>query len=210
MCGRYDLNETGSRLKLKFNVPQLPTFEPSADVRPTEMRPIVRLTRHGDARECILARWGLVPSWAKDIKFGTRCINARSETAAMMPAFKEAFKRKRCLIPASAFFEWTGEKGRKTKWRVTLKDEPLLAFAGLWEWWRDPAHPGEPGLETYTILTTEPNDVLSDIHDRMPVIVLEKDYDEWLQRGTPELLRPVPSEAVEIERADSPTPTVPA
>ena len=118
-----------------------------------------------------------------------------------LPAFKDAFKRKRCLIPATAFFEWSGEKGRKTKWRVTVKDEPLFAFAGLWEWWRDPSKPHEPGIETYTILTTEPNDLLSDIHDRMPVIVLEKDYDDWLENGSPELLRPIPSEMVQIAAA---------
>ena len=201
MCGRYDLNETGRRIRVKFNVDQLPIIEPSDDVRPTEMRPIVRLTRHGDARECVLARWGLVPHWAKDIKFGTKCINARSENAATMAPFKDAFKRKRCLIPATAFYEWTGEKGQKTKWRITVKNEPLFAFAGLWEWWRDPTKPDTPGVETYTILTTEPNDLLSDFHDRMPVIVMEKDYDAWLEDGAPELLRPIPSEMVEISRA---------
>ena len=201
MCGRYDLNETGRRIRVKFNVDQLPIIEPSHDVRPTEMRPIVRSTRHGDARECVLARWGLVPHWAKDIKFGTKCINARSETVATMAAYKDAFKRKRCLILATAFYEWTGEKGQKTKWRITVKDEPLFAFAGLWEWWRDPSKPSEPGIETYTILTTEPNDLLSDFHDRMPVIVMEKDYDAWLEDGSPELLRPIPSEMVEIAKA---------
>ena len=201
MCGRYDLNETGTRIRVKFNVEQLPIIEPSPDVRPTEMRPIVRLTRHGDGRECVLARWGLVPHWAKDIKFGTKCINARAETVATMAAFKNAFKRKRCLVPATAFFEWSGEKGQKTKWRITVKGQPLFAFAGLWEWWRYPSKYGEPGVETYTILTTEPNDILSDIHDRMPVIVREDDYDEWLENGSPELLRPIPSEMVEIARA---------
>ena len=201
MCGRYDLNETGSRIRVKFNVEQLPLIEPSADVRPTEMRPIVRLTRSGEGRECVLARWGLVPPWAKDIKFGVKCINARAESAAEAPAFREAFQRKRCLIPATAFYEWSGEKGRKTKWRITVRDEPLFAFAGLWEWWRDPSKRDEPGVETYTILTTEPNDILSDIHDRMPVIVREEDYDQWLESGSPELLRPLPSEVVEIARA---------
>ena len=201
MCGRYDLNETGTRIRVKFDVEQLPLIEPSNDVRPTEMRPIVRLTRHGDARECVFARWGLVPHWAKDIKFGVRCINARSDTVATTAAFKDAFKRKRCLIPATAFFEWSGEKGHKTKWCITLKDEPLFAFAGLWEWWRDPAKPNEPGVESFTILTTEPNDLLSDIHDRMPVIVRAEDYDEWLEQGSPELLRPIPGEAIEIEKA---------
>ena len=201
MCGRYDLNETGTRIRVKFNVEQLPIIEPSPDVRPTEMQPIVRLTRHGDGRECVLARWGLVPHWAKDIKFGVKCINARAESAAKLPAFKEAFQRKRCLIPATAFFEWSGEKGHKTKWRITVKDEPLFAFAGLWEWWRDASKRDEPGVETYTILTTEPNDILSDIHDRMPVIVRQEDYGAWLEDGSPELLRPLPSEMVEIARA---------
>ena len=143
-------------------------------------------------RKCVLARWGLVPSWAKDLKFGNRCINARAETIATTPAFREAYAKRHCLVPLNAFFEWSGEKGHKTKWRIRLKDEPLFALAGLWEWWRDPAT--QQGIETYTIITTEANAVLAPLHDRMPVIVGAADYARWLDAGADSatLLAPYP------------------
>jgi len=96
----------------------------------------VRLAADG-TRECALARWGLVPGWAPDLKFGARCINARAETVAKLPAFRGAFRRRRCLVPVNAFFEWSGEKGERMKWRISLREEPLFALAGLWEWWQD-------------------------------------------------------------------------
>ena len=108
----------------------------SPDVRPTEDKPIVRLSREGE-RKCVLARWGLVPYWAKDVKFGNRCINARAETLATTPAFREAYARRHCLVPLNAFYEWSEPKGQRIQWRIRLKDEPLFALAGLWEWWRD-------------------------------------------------------------------------
>ena len=135
-------------------------------------------THDGSERECALARWGLVPSWAKEIKFGNRCINARSETLATTAAFRAAYAKRHCLVPLNAFFEWSGEKGHKTKWRIRMKDEPLFAVAGLWEWWRDPST--QQGVETYTIITTEANAVLAPVHDRMPVIVGTADYTRWL------------------------------
>ena len=199
MCGRYDLSQNPAAIKAHFRVPSVPDFLASADVRPTEMKPIVRLGRDGE-RECILARWGLVPSWAKDLKFGNRCINARSESMGITAAFRVAYAKRHCLVPLDAFFEWSGEKGHRIKWRIRLKDEPLFALAGLWEWWRDPA--SHQGVETYTVITTDANAVLAPIHDRMPVIVGSNDYALWLDASADAsaLLAPYPDEALVIER----------
>ncbi len=200
MCGRYDLSQNPAAIKAHFRVPEVPDFFASADVRPTEMKPIVRLAREGE-RECVLARWGLVPSWAKELKFGNRCINARAETIATTPSFRAAYAKRHCLVPLNAFYEWTGEPGRKLKWRIRLKDEPLFALAGLWEWWRDPA--AQQGVETFTIITTAANATIAPLHDRMPVIVAAPDYARWLDASADasKLLAPYPPEAVLIEKS---------
>jgi putative SOS response-associated peptidase YedK len=200
MCGRYDLSQNPAAIKAHFRVPSVPDFFASPDVRPTETKPIVRLARDGE-RECVLARWGLVPSWSRDIRFGARCINARAEGVATTPAFRGAYAKRHCLVPLNAFFEWSGEKGHKTKWRIRMKDEPLFALAGLWEWWRDPAT--QQGVETYTIITTEANAVLAPVHDRMPVIIGAADYARWLDASTDSraLLAPCADEALVIEKA---------
>ena len=177
MCGRYDLSDNPAAIRAKFGVPALPQFAPNADWRPTDRAPVVRLAADG-SRECVLARWGLVPPWAPDLKFGTRCINARAETVARLPAFRSAFRRRRCLVPVNAFFEWSGEKGHRLKWRIGMRDEPLFALAGLWEWWQDPQS-GE-GIASYTIVTCEANAAIAPLHDRMPVIVSETDFARWL------------------------------
>lgn len=208
MCGRYDLSENPAAIRAKFEVPQVLEFQPNPDLRPTDTAPIVRLARNGE-RECVALRWGLVPMWAKDLKFGTRCINARAETAATQPAFRAAFQSRRCLIPVSAFYEWSGERGRKTKWRITVADEPLFAFAGLWEWWRAPvdapgAEHGVPvprSVETYTILTCPANELLAPVHDRMPVIVAAGDYARWLAEPDPQLLVPFAPERMRITQS---------
>jgi putative SOS response-associated peptidase YedK len=200
MCGRYDLSQNPAAIKAHFRVPSVPDFLASPDVRPTELKPIVRLAHDGE-RECVLARWGLVPSWAKDLKFGNRCINARAETIATTPSFRSAYAKRHCLVPLDAFYEWTGEKGHKTKWRIRLKDAPPFALAGLWEWWRDPAT--SQGVETYTIITTEANAAIAPLHDRMPVIVSENNYARWLDAAAsaPDQLAPYPPDDILIERA---------
>ncbi len=201
MCGRYDLSDNPAAIRAVFSVPLVPEFVPNADLRPTQNAPVVRLDRHG-ARECALLRWGLVPSWAKELKFGNRCINARAETAATQPAFRVAFRSRRCLIPVNAFYEWSGPAGHKLKWRIALDGEPLYALAGLWEWWKDPA--SGQAVETYTILTTEANADLAPIHDRMPVIVPADRHAQWLDAGqsAEALLAPLPSGRLRIARAD--------
>lgn len=178
MCGRYDLSESPAAIRAHFNVASVPEFAQRRDVRPTEVAPIIRLSPQSAKKESTLARWGLVPAWAKDMKFGARCINARIETLAGLPAYRAAFRNRRCLVPASAFFEWSGPAGHRTKWRVSLQERPLFALAGLWERWLDPKN-GEP-VETYTIVTTASNDTLAGLHDRMPVIVEPDRYDRWL------------------------------
>lgn len=196
MCGRYDLSDNPAAIRAKFAVPEVPPFSPNADWRPTDRAPIVRLNRARDGRECALARWGLVPPWAKDLSFGTHCINARAETLARAPSFRAAYKARRCLVPANAFYEWSGPKGHRTKWRITLKDQPLFAMAGLWEVWRDPQ--SDESVHTFTIVTTDANAALAHLHDRMPVIVAPSEYARWLDHGADasDLLRPYPDEAV--------------
>jgi putative SOS response-associated peptidase YedK len=199
MCGRYDLSDNPAAIRAKFGVPAVPQFAPNADWRPTDSAPVVRLAADG-GRECVLARWGLVPPWAPDLKFGTRCINARAETVARLPAFRSAFRKRRCLVPVNAFFEWSGEKGHRLKWRISVRDEPLFALAGLWEWWQDPQS-GE-GIASYTIVTCEANAAIAPLHDRMPVIVGATDYAHWLDAsadGQP-LLLPCEPQALALQR----------
>lgn len=201
MCGRYDLSDSPAAIKAKFKVAVVPEFEPNPDVRPTNRPPIVRRAHGSEQREVALLRWGLVPSWARDLKFGSRCINARAETIGSTPAFRAAYRKRRCLVPVNAFFEWSGEPGHKTKWRIGMRDEPLFALAGLWEWWKDPAT--ESGIETFTIVTTRANDLLAPLHDRMPVVIAERDHERWLDAGDAglDLLEPLPDEALRVSKA---------
>lgn len=202
MCGRYDLSENPAAIRAKFSVPSVPDFSANIDVRPTELNPIVRLNKARDARECALARWGLVPSFAKDLAFGTRCINARAESLRTAPAFRAAYEARRCLVPANAFYEWSGPKGHRVKWRIVLKDEPLFALAGLWEWWKDRAADALP-VHSYTVITTDANAALMHIHDRMPVIIAAQDYARWLdpKEDVSDLLVPYPDERVRFGNA---------
>ena len=200
MCGRYDLSENPAAIRARFSVPAVPEFAPNPDWRPTNQAPVVRLGGDG-SRECLLARWGLVPPWAPDLKFGNRCINARAETVARLPAFREAFRKRRCLVPVNAFFEWSGEKGRRLKWRIALRDEPLFALAGLWEWWHD-RETGD-GVPSFTIITCPANAAIAPLHDRMPVILREADYARWLDTaldGEP-LLAPFDPAALVLTQA---------
>jgi putative SOS response-associated peptidase YedK len=201
MCGRYDLSDNPAAIKAKFKVAVVPDFSGNPDLRPTDTAPVVRRSRGSGQREVALLRWGLVPIWAKELKFGVRCINARAETLSSTPAFRLAYRKRRCLVPINAFFEWSGAPGHKTKWRIGFKGEPLFALAGLWEWWKPPA--SDQGVETYTIVTTRANDLLAPIHDRMPVVITERDYDRWLDADDPavDLLEPLPDDALEVKQA---------
>jgi putative SOS response-associated peptidase YedK len=189
MCSRYFLDADGNIIAYTFTVPVHDRIRKRFNIAPTQDAPVIRTSKDG-AREAAMCRWGLVPFWAKDIKVGVRAINARSETVAEKPTFREAFKRRRCLVPATGFFEWQGEPGHKQAFAITVPDRPLFAFAGLWESWQPPE--GER-VETYTILTTDANPAVAQIHDRMPVILADDAYEAWLTGPVEvarELMRP--------------------
>jgi putative SOS response-associated peptidase YedK len=199
MCGRFARKSTQEVLADWFGVEleDMPWFAPSFNVAPQCVQPVVRLDRDAGKREFALLRWGLVPFWAKEAKIGYTTINARTEEVASKPAFREALKKRRCLVPADAFFEWQRfDPKLKRPFAIGLKSGEPYAFAGLWESW----HPQDGNaLETFTILTTDPNEIMEPIHNRMPVILEPEDYDRWLDAGDPgkppvELLRPYPAE----------------
>lgn len=196
MCGRYYRRSDKQRIAEAFRIGIPPTFDilPSYNVAPQTFQPIVRLDAESRQRELALLRWGLIPFWAKDAKIGYSTINAKAETLATAPAFRAALKRRRCLVPADGFYEWQPlDTKTKQPWAITLKDGSPFAFAGLWDTWKDKTT-GQP-LETYTIITTEPNELTAKLHNRMPVIVAPRDYERWLAPADParlpiDLLRP--------------------
>ncbi len=175
----------------------MPWFAPTYNAAPQSVQPVVRLNRDSAQREFALLRWGLVPFWAKDAKLGYSTFNARAEEIAAKPAFREALKKRRCLVPADAFYEWQKlDPKNKRPYAIALRDGGPYAFAGLWERWQPKE--GE-ALETFTILTTDPNALMEPIHNRMPVILEPRDYTRWLDAGDParppiDLLRPYPAE----------------
>jgi putative SOS response-associated peptidase YedK len=200
MCGRYELVD-GQRVFMRFRVTnKVPPILNNADVRPTQ-QVFVLQTDH----VLSLMKWGLVPSWAKDPSVGSKMINARAEGIESKPSFKKPLRYQRCIIPASAFFEWKGNPGAKAKYRIARKDGDLFGFAGLYEHWRDPNTDGE--LTTCTIITTQPNELVAPIHNRMPVILLPEDEDHWLDpdRSEPDeiisLLKPYPADLMMASRA---------
>lgn len=176
MCSRYFLDADGNIIAYTFQVPVHDRIRKRFNIAPTQEAPVIRAGA-GGAREVAMLRWGLVPFWAKDLKVGTKMINARSEGVESKPAFRAAVRERRCVVPATGFFEWQGEPGRKQPFAITLPGQALFAFAGLWERWK-PAE-GEP-LETFTIVTTDANEAIARIHDRMPVILPMDAIDTWL------------------------------
>ncbi len=177
MCSRYFLDADGNVIAYTFSVPLNERVRRRFNIAPTQEAPVVRVSKDG-AREMAMLRWGLVPAWSKDIGVGTKMINARGESVAEKPAFRDAMAQRRCLVPASGFFEWRGMPGRKQPFAITVPDRPLFAFAGLWERWRP--RDGEP-VETFTIVTTDANDAVAPVHDRMPVILPKETEDAWLR-----------------------------
>ena len=198
MCGRYAITSAPEANRTLFRYQEQPNFPPRYNVAPTQPIPIVRLSE--GKRQFALVRWGLLPSWVKDPKAFTLVINARGESVLDKPAFKNAMKYRRCLIPADGFYDWQAAGGRKQPYFVRLKSGEPMAFAGLWECWSGPN--GEE-LETATIVTTRANGPLSTIHERMPVIVPPEAFDLWLNcaqvdAGTAAaLIAPAPDDALE-------------
>ena len=182
MCGRYVTVSSPALLAERFQVTEVrpKELEPSYNVAPRADVPVVA-ERHGE-RVLDVVRWGLVPFWAKDHKIGDRMINAWAEKLVSSNAFKRPFERKRCIVPADGFYEWQKTDGkRKQPWFIRRRDGEPLAFAGLWESWHDPdADDDAPPLRSCVIITTEPNELLAPIHDRMPVVLPETEWDTWL------------------------------
>ena len=200
MCGRFTLTDPDQALAVQFNLPLIPDLAPRYNIAPTQPVAAVRVGSEGGGREGALLRWGLIPFWARDPSIGARLINARSETVAEKPAFRAAFRRRRCLVVADGFYEWQKVDGGKQPFFIRLRQGRPFAFAGLWELWQ-----GEegPAIESCTLLTTQPNDLIRPLHDRMPVILSPHDYDLWLDPKVQQpdrlepLLRAYPSTEME-------------
>ncbi|MBK5221517.1 MAG: SOS response-associated peptidase [Acidimicrobiia bacterium] len=181
MCGRYVSSSPPDEIAKYFGATNLAerALGPDYNVAPT--REVFTVLDDGETRSVQMSRWGLVPMWAKDASIGNRMINARAETVATKNAFKKAFRRHRCIIPADGFYEWTKRPGqaKKQPWFIHRPDGEPLAFAGLWETWRGPDRDQEP-LRSCTILTGAANETMSAIHDRMPIILPPSAWDTWL------------------------------
>jgi putative SOS response-associated peptidase YedK len=181
MCGRYRLSRRKQIIEEYFDdADWQDDWTPRYNIAPTQPVPVIRQHPKEPVRQISTMRWGLVPSWVKDTSGAARMINARSETAHTLPAFREAMKLRRCLIPADGFYEWQRRGSAKQPFCFEVCDGGLFAFAGLWERWRDPS--GQ-WMKSCSILTTSPNSVTSPIHDRMPVILDPESYDLWLDPG---------------------------
>jgi putative SOS response-associated peptidase YedK len=177
VCGRFALFASPELTAEYFALAEAPALAPHYNVTPGQDIAAVRVDRDG-VRRLRALRWGLVPFWAKDVRLGRRLINARLDSLATKPAFREALRRRRCLIPASGFYEWgVDPSGKKQPFFIRPRGEPLLAIAGLWERWRPQG--GEP-LETCVIVTTEASPLLAPIHDRMPVVLSRAAQEIWL------------------------------
>ncbi len=195
MCGRYSFEITVPALQERFDIEgDIPELPARYNVAPTQTMPVVV---HHSPNSVELMRWGLIPFWAKDPSVGSKMINARAETVAEKPAYRKALATHRCLVPASGFYEWQrSDGGAKVPYWIFCKDAPLFAFAGLHAAWKSPE---DEWIHSYTIITTEANDVVAPIHNRMPVILEREDEALWLDPEQTEaerllpLLRPYPS-----------------
>ncbi len=199
MCGRYASAKDPAALVEEFVVPSAPTEELHADYNVAPTKKVYVVVDHDQARALEVARWGLVPSWAKDPSIGSRMINARAETVADKPAYRRAFAKRRCLVPADGYYEWylptspdapVGKTGKPLKqpFFIHPADGSSLALAGLYEWWRDPTRPDDDPQAwrlTCTVITTTASDEVGRIHDRMPMTIARADWAAWLdpERG---------------------------
>ncbi len=187
MCGRYTLHHTPQQVEMRFDVQQvLAVPQERYNIAPSQPIPVV--LEPSGSRMLDAFRWGLIPSWAKDAAIGNKLINARAETLAEKPSFRNALSRRRCLIPGDGFYEWKKEADKRQPMHIRRQDGELFAFAGLWEEWRQAD--GTP-LRTCTIITVAPNALMADIHDRMPAMLRPDAEAQWLdmsQRNVPDLL----------------------
>lgn len=194
MCGRYFLDTLPELLAGQFRVHKYPVFPARYNIAPTQIVPVVRM--HGAEREIALLRWGLIPFWAKDVRIAAKLINARSESVHEKPAFRAAFRQRRCLVPVSGYYEWQLRDGRKQPWCIRPTADGCFAVAGIWEHWTSPE--GEV-RETCALLTVDANAKLAQVHDRMPVLLDESGQQQWVDpkaQGLSALLVPAPDSAV--------------
>lgn len=209
MCGRYTSSATMEDLAKIFQVEEIRTDPLPARYNVAPTLPVYAVAIRREHRALGTFKWGLVPSWAKNPSTGNRMINARAEGIETKPAYRSALARRRCLIPADAFYEWqrrTAGDGRpagKLPYAIRRRDGQPMAFAGLWEVWRDPENPDADPLRTCAIVTTEANDLMAPIHDRMPVVLDPGDWDQWLDphvaaEKAQRLLVPAPSDWFEV------------
>jgi putative SOS response-associated peptidase YedK len=207
MCGRFVATSPPDELAAYFGATAAPeaALAPNYNVAPTQ--DVLAVVEHDGERHLDAFHWGLIPSWAKDARIGSRMINARAETLAEKSAFKKPFATRRCLVPADGFYEWkkltSGAKPKKQPMFIRRADGLPLAFAGLWSVWRGPDRGDEP-LRSLTIVTTSPNAVMAPVHDRMPAILAEDRWATWLDRGNDDvaalgrLLVPAPDDLLTL------------
>ncbi len=175
MCGRYRLSSTEEEVAEFFEAQPTEELHPRYNIAPSQPVPVIREV--GSGRAISMVRWGLVPFWAKDASIGSRLINGRSETVLDKPSFRSSFAERRCLVPANGFYEWKRAGKVKQAFHFGMEDASLFAFAGLWDRWKSPEG---TILESCTILTTSPNELVRGVHDRMPVILHRNHHDTWL------------------------------
>src|SRR5256714_2016739 len=203
MCGRFVQKTPLGDIRILFETMNpVPNAPARYNAAPTHDLAVVRYNPATKARSLDLLRWGLVPLWAKDPFFGARCINARSESITRTPAFRDAFERRRCLVPADAFYEWQKQGGKTQPYAIVPAEGELFAFAGLWERWRNPQDGSI--LRSFTIVTGAPNELCRPIHDRMPVILPPAAWPLWLggeDAGPTQLLALLPPYPAELMRA---------
>lgn len=179
MCGRFTLRTASSEVARQLGLLDVPELTPRYNIAPTQSAAVVRHAAGAPSgRELVWLRWGLVPRWAKDASIGSKMINARAETVAEKPSYRTALRRRRCLVPADGFYEWQKHAGTRQKqpYHIARADGGVFALAGLWERWDQGAQP----LETFTIITTEANELMRPLHARMPVILPPEAYAAWL------------------------------
>lgn len=202
MCGRFALKTPPRTIREHFNLPEAVALTPRYNIAPSQEVAAVRKSPDKKNRQLDMLRWGLIPGWARDMKVGYRMINGRAETLAQKPSFRSAFRKRRCLIAADGFYEWHHAGKSRTPYFIQLKNDPVFAFAGLWESWNSPE--GRT-IESCTIITTAANELVKRMHDRMPVIISPDQYDTWLQDNAApdslqQLLRPYPADEMQMHR----------
>jgi len=209
MCGRFTLTATFTEIIDRFDIQQYideELYHPNYNAAPSQ--PVLAVINDGDKNRLGYLRWGLIPQWAKDPKIGYKMINARAETLTEKPSYRNSYKKRRCLVIADSFYEWKRHDDKsKTPMRIKLKSDKLFAMAGLWEFWKSPTT-GEI-IYSCTVITTQPNELVKDIHDRMPLILKPEDEKVWLDTSIDDseylndLLKPLPENLMEAYQVSS-------